>query len=75
MVALACTELKMTPEEAILGVTRNAAAAVAREGTTGSLQPGAVCDLLVLDGGTELDLAYHYGVAAQARTVKRGVLV
>jgi imidazolonepropionase len=75
MVALACTELKMTPEEAILGVTRHAAAAVAREGMVGSLELGAACDLLVLDGGTELDLAYHYGVAAQARTVKRGLLV
>jgi len=75
MVALACTELKMTPEEAILGVTRHAAAAVAREGSVGSLEPGAVCDLLVLNGASELDLAYHYGVAPQARTVKRGVLV
>jgi len=75
MVALACTELKMTPEEAILGVTRHAAAAIAREGKAGSIEPGAACDLLVLDGASELDLAYHYGVPVQARTVKGGLIV
>jgi imidazolonepropionase len=74
MVALACTELNMTPEEAILGVTRHAAAAIAREGKAGSIEPGAACDLLVLDGGSELDLAYRYGVPPAAKVVKRGIV-
>jgi imidazolonepropionase len=39
--ALACRLLKMTVEEAILGITRHAAAALAREGKAGSLDPGA----------------------------------
>jgi imidazolonepropionase len=72
MVALACTELEMTPEEAILGVTRHAAAALAREGSIGSLEPGAACDLLVLAGSSELDLVYHYGVAPAPSVVKAG---
>ena len=62
VVALACAFLKMTPEEALLGVTRHAAAAVAREGKVGSLAPGARADLVVLEAPTYVDLAYHYGV-------------
>ncbi len=62
VVALACSQLKMTPEEAILGVTRHAAAALRREGVVGSLEPGAHSDVVVLDAASELDLAYHYGV-------------
>jgi len=75
MVALGCTEMGMTPEEAILGVTRHAAAAVAREGTVGSLEAGAACDVLVLSGRSELDLVYHYGVSPAQTVVKRGQLV
>lgn len=73
VVALACIHLRMTPEEAILGITRHAAAAIAREGTFGSLEPGARADLVVLDAATELDLAYHYGVNLAARVFKGGV--
>ncbi|MGH2785523.1 MAG: imidazolonepropionase, partial [Actinomycetota bacterium] len=71
VVALACPHLKMTPEEAILGVTRHAAAALSREGIVGSLQPGARADLVVLDAKSYVDLAYHYGVNL-ARAVLSG---
>ena len=71
VVALACAHLKMTPEEAILGVTRHAAAALSREGKVGSLAPGARADILVLDAPSYLDLAYHYGVNL-ARVVLTG---
>ena len=78
VVALACAHLKMTPEEALLGVTRHAAAAVAREGKVGSLTPGARADVLVLDAPSYVDLAYHYGVnlaraVLTGRTPSRGV--
>jgi imidazolonepropionase len=62
VVALACAHLKMTPEEALLGVTRHAAAALSREGIVGSLGPGARADLVVLEARSYVDLAYHYGV-------------
>lgn len=75
VVALACAHLQMTPEEAILGVTRHAAAALAREREIGSLAPGAFCDLAVLDAASEIDLAYHYGVNLAAAVVKRGAVV
>lgn len=75
MLALACAELKMTPEEAILGGTRNAAAAIAREGKIGSLEPATQCDLVVLDSKSELDLVYHYGVSPVGTVIKRGEVV
>ena len=71
-VALGCLSLRMTPEEAILGVTRNAAAALSREGSIGSLRPGAGCDLVVLEASSELDLAYHYGINLARIVVKGG---
>ena len=71
VVALGCAYLKMTPEEALLGVTRHAAAAVSREGKVGSLVPGARADLVVLEAGSYLDLAYHYGINL-ARVVLAG---
>ena len=71
VIALACAHLKMTPEEAVLGVTRHAAAALSREGKVGSLGPGARADVLVLEARSYLDLAYHYGVNL-ARAVLTG---
>jgi imidazolonepropionase len=70
-VALGCGLLRMTVEEALLAVTRHAAAAVGREQTCGRLAPGLACDLLVLESRSEADLAYHYGVNL-ARTVVKG---
>jgi len=65
----------MTPEEALLGVTRHAAAALARSDRCGRLAPGLDCDLLVLESRSEIDIAYHYGVNLVAQVVKGGTLV
>ncbi|HEX9711714.1 MAG TPA: imidazolonepropionase [Actinomycetota bacterium] len=72
MVQLACAHLRMSPDEAILGVTRNAAAALSREGRVGSLEPGAACDLVVLEAEHEVQLAYHYGVNLVRLVIKAG---
>ena len=70
--SLACAQLGMTVEEAILGVTRHAAAAVARERTHGLIAPGARADLVVLDASHEAELVAHYGAAAIRAVVKDG---
>jgi imidazolonepropionase len=69
---LACTMLRMTAEEAVLGVTRHAAAALARERETGSIANGKRADLVVLDAPSYLDLVYHYGADIVRTTVARG---
>ncbi|MFA5889711.1 MAG: imidazolonepropionase [Actinomycetota bacterium] len=75
VVAFAAMHLGMSVPEAILGVTRHAAAALAREGRIGELCRGAACDLVLLDADSEIDLAYHYGVNLCATVVKRGAFV
>jgi imidazolonepropionase len=73
--ALACAHLRLSVQEAILAVTRHAAAAVAREDRCGRLAPGLDADLLLLDTRNEADLAYHYGVNLTAAVFKGGKLV
>jgi imidazolonepropionase len=75
MIALACVHGGLTPEEAVLAATDGAARAVGRAGRAGRLAPGAACDLVVLDGRSYLDLAYHLGVNLARQVVKRGRVV
>jgi imidazolonepropionase len=74
-VALGCGQLRMTVEEALLGVTRHAAAALGHEADCGRLAPGMACDVLVLESRSEVDLAYHYGVNLARAVLKRGEVV
>jgi imidazolonepropionase len=71
-VALGCAHLGLSVEEAILAVTRHAAAAVAREDRIGRLAPGLDADLLLLDTRNEADLAYHYGINLTAAVFRGG---
>lgn len=68
--SLACAQLGMTVEEAILGVTRHAAAALARDRTHGVLRPGSRADLVVLDASHEAELVAHYGTPAIHAVIK-----
>jgi imidazolonepropionase len=74
MIALAVSALGMTLDEAITAATCGGAAALAMETEVGSLEPGKRCDLIVLQGDDERELAYHFGVNLVARTYLRGQL-
>ena len=74
-VALGCAHLRLSVEEALAAVTRNAAAALARSDRCGRLAPGLDADLLLLDTRNEADLAYHYGVNLTASVIKGGRVV
>jgi imidazolonepropionase len=65
---LACTLLGLTPQEALAGVTRNAARALGLAGRAGILAVGAVGDLVVWDAGQPAELVYWIG-GELARTV------
>jgi len=61
--SLACTQMKMLPEEALNAITLNAAAALDLSQTCGSLTPGKRADFCVLKGKPSLALIpYHFGV-------------
>jgi imidazolonepropionase len=74
MIALAVSAMGMTLDEAITAATRGGAAALALEAEVGSLEPGKRCDLIVLRGDDERELAYHFGVNLVAQTYLAGKL-
>ena len=69
---LACLKYKMTPKEALTAVTLNAAAAVGRADTIGSIEPGKKADIVIWDA-PDLDyLCYRYGNNQALYTIKNG---
>jgi imidazolonepropionase len=71
----ACLELKMTPAEALVGVTINAAHALGLGAEVGSLEAGKQADLVVWKVPTAMQLPYWVGADLVATVVKRGRVV
>ncbi len=61
MLNMAATLFRLTPEEALAGVTRNAARALGLEDEIGTIQPGRRADLAIFDIETPAELAYRCG--------------
>lgn len=72
---MAVSQMKMSPEESLLGVTLHGAFAMGLEEEIGSLRPGKRCDLLLADVPNWRYLSYYYGVNHVSRVLKRGRLV
>lgn len=75
MLALACRYLRLSPAEAVVAATLNAAWAMGRGDRVGSLAVGKQADLLVLDTTDYRDLAYRFGGNVVQRVVKQGTVV
>ena len=73
--AMACTQMKMLPAEAVNALTLNAAAALGRADRLGSLEPGKQADLIVCDVPDYRHLFYHFGINHVRRVIKRGRVV
>jgi len=73
VMSLACFGMAMTLEEALVGATINAAAAIDRAGTVGSLEPGKQLDAVVVNGALA-DLI-RVGAPVIRHVVKRGRMV
>ena len=70
---MACTLFRMTPEEALAGVTTHAAAALGLK-DRGTLDVGQVADLAVWNCAHPAELAYRIGFNPLHQRIIRGVL-
>jgi imidazolonepropionase len=73
--AMACTQMKMLPAEAVNALTINAAAALGRSGRVGSLEPGKQADLVLYDVPDYRQIFYHFGINHVGCVIKRGRVV
>lgn len=73
--ALATRYLRLTPAEAVVAATRNAAYAVGRGDRAGRLSAGRPADLIVLDTRDYRDLAYRFGTNPVAGVMVAGTWV
>ena len=73
--AMACTQMKMLPAEAVNALTLNAAAALRRSDRLGSLEPGKQADIVICDVPDYRHLFYHFGINHVSRVIKRGRMV
>ncbi|MCP3952100.1 MAG: imidazolonepropionase [Desulfobacterales bacterium] len=73
--ALATLYMGLSPEEAVIALTLNGAAAIDRADSVGSLDPGKKGDLIILEHPSYKFIPYHMGISAVEKTIKNGTVV
>ena len=61
MLNMACTLFRLTPEEALAGMTRNAARALGYQDVCGTLEKGKSADIVLWNITHPRDLCYYFG--------------
>lgn len=74
ILSLACTQMKMTPGEAISAATINASYSLGRGDEIGSLEKGKRADFVIHDASDYRELAYFFGIEPASRVYSRGEL-
>lgn len=75
IVALAVLNMNLTPEEAITALTLNAAAALDRADSIGSIDVGKKGDIIILEFPSYHYIPYHIGVSTVEKVIKNGEIV
>jgi imidazolonepropionase len=75
VLSLACTQMKMSPAEAITASTVNAAYSVNRGDAIGSLEPGKLANFVIFDCEDYRELAYWFGIPQTHSVYVRGECV
>ena len=71
---LACTAFGLTTEEALLGVTRNAARALGLRKVLGSIEPGKIADIVIWNAEHPAELAAQFGLIRPAAVLRAGAV-
>lgn len=71
-VALACLGMKLTPAEAVVAATINAAHAIGMAEEVGSLEPGKAADIAIIEMDDYRLLPVSFGVNPVQTVIKRG---
>ncbi|KRE24816.1 imidazolonepropionase [Bosea sp. Root483D1] len=69
---MGCTLFRLTPEEALAGMTRNAARALGLQDEIGTLEAGKACDLAIWEIGRPAELAYRIGFNPLHTRIRNG---
>ncbi len=70
---MGCTLMGLTPEEALAGVTRHAAAAIGKTATHGTIEVGKAADLAVWRVNSLVELSYYLGLNPLECVYRAGV--
>jgi imidazolonepropionase len=75
ILSLACTQLRMTPAEAITAATVHGAYALRREKQVGSLETGKLADIAVFEVDDYREIPYYFGLNKCWMTIKKGQII
>jgi imidazolonepropionase len=74
ILSLACTQMRMTPAEAVSAATINPAYSLRQHDRCGSLEVGKYADLAAFDVADYREIPYYFGVNLCIFTMKRGTI-
>jgi len=75
VLSLACTQMRMTPAEAIAAATINPAYSLRQHDRVGSLEVGKYADIAAFDVAGYREIPYYFGVNLCSLTMKRGEII
>jgi len=75
ILSLACSQMRMTPAEALAAATINGAHAMRSAAHCGSIEAGKIADLVLFNVPDYREIPYHFGVNLVAMTIKHGRVI
>lgn len=75
ILALACTQMKMTPAEAVTAATINSAYSLGIADKVGTIEEDKQADIVLMDIGDYREIPYFFGINHCVVTIKKGNIV
>lgn len=75
ILSIACTQMRMTPAEAVVAATINAACSLGCEARLGSFETGKQADIVIYDCSDYRQIPYFFGVNHAVVVIKKGAVI